>query len=143
MLTQNLNQHKSLLAAKAAQIDRLNVQIRELSASHKTEFDRFLILQRRAKLRNERLKKIENLRRVLSESPPPQHSSDGKTPKSVGDADELDMTVVRHHHAQALPDPQVLKRYIRAYNINNTSLTNQSRALESKSQDLELSLIHI
>lgn len=67
MLTQNFAQHKQLLAARAAQIDRLNSEIKQLSNAQKQEADALIILQRRAKERSDRIAKVSNLRRLLED----------------------------------------------------------------------------
>lgn len=67
MLTQNLAQHKSLLSEKAAQIDRLNAEIRELSNTQKTEADAHSALLQRQKARNDGMAKVANLRRSVED----------------------------------------------------------------------------
>ncbi|KAL1305459.1 hypothetical protein AAFC00_002338 [Neodothiora populina] len=95
MLTQNLAQHKALLAAKTAQIDRLNTEIRELSSAQKSEADALGVLQQRSKTRSDRLAKIANLRRLVEERssqrqrPSSSSSSSSPTKKlSVGEAEQ-------------------------------------------------------
>lgn len=148
MLTQNMSQHKTLLASKMTQIDRLNAQIRELSATQKQETDQFLNLQRRAKLRDERLKRIENLRRVLGAS-----STTSPQPRThhIGDADEIKIpaAIVADDDASAnahaihdflrarAPSTAVLRVQTAAYESVNAALADRSAQLRSRSLELE------
>lgn len=142
MLTQNLTQHKTLLAEKVSQIDRLNAQIQELSATQKQELDQFLNLQCRAKLRDERFKKIENLRRVLGD----QQSSPAKRKVQIGEADEVKLpasllTGENYQHfdidPSSLPSATNLRAQIAAYGPLNTSLATRSANLKSRSLEVE------
>jgi len=135
MLTQNLNQHKTLLAAKTAQIDALNTQIQELSAQAKLEIDHFQSLQRRARLREDRTRKIENLRRILTSQQQNQSSksnaANSQHNRTVGDAD------TPFTSTSTPQSPSTLQRLLRAYAANNTSLQSKSTALKSRSLAVE------
>lgn len=163
MLTQNLAQHKQLLSDKAARIDALNTQIRDLSAIQKTESDQLSALQKRAHKRNERMQKIANLRRIVEErrrrrQPPPQHHNhnNNKKPKPlvVGDADTaiapyLSATATlhdvndptpdssHHHILSSLPPPPHLRALVGAYEANNARLSDDAARLQSRSVKLE------
>jgi len=128
LLTQNLAQHKTLLSQKAAQIDALNTQIKELSAQAKLEMDHYQTLQRRARARDERLKKTENLRRILATTTAPCPSSPKKRPV-VGDADAP--------FSGPSPSSSRLHLLIHAYERNNASLVQKSEDLKSRSHELE------
>lgn len=144
MLNQNLQQHKDALASKASQIDLLNAQIKELSSTQKQEMDQFTNLQRRAKLREERIKKIENLRRVIA-----NRQTIGKRKLQVGEADQIRvpealLDLAHPSHGQdrqsavaSLPSASTLRSQISAYTTLNASLTQRSAQLKSRSVDME------
>ncbi|GAB7342319.1 hypothetical protein MBLNU457_g0547t1 [Dothideomycetes sp. NU457] len=129
LLTQNLAQHKTLLAQKAAQIDALNTQIKELSAQAKLEMDHYQTLQRRARARDERSKKTENLRRILASTSSSHPSSSPKKQATVGDADAP--------FNGPSPSTSRLHQLIHAYERNNASLVQKSEDLKSRSHELE------
>jgi regulatory protein SWI6 len=160
MLTANLAQHKQLLAEKTTQIDKLNVQIQELSAVAKTESDQLATLQRRAKSRSEAQSKIANLKRILEE----RHRNGRKVTKTntvVGDADNsvssvlaitdklpsdiVDPTQAVQQLAPALqhqllhdtPSVAELRTLKKIYETNNDRLQQQSTQLKSRSSQLE------
>ncbi|KAK4999410.1 transcriptional regulator swi6 [Elasticomyces elasticus] len=150
LLTQNLSQHQSLVHQKSAQIDKLNAQIRELSAIQKRELEDFCALQRQAKSRTEREQKIANLKREVAErrarhvmSCPAQ----GRIPiLAVGAADaplRMSPHVSRHEdtplhdHVTSPGSPIKYRAHLAAYRTNNTTLSTLSKTLQSRSGDLE------
>ena len=159
MLTANLAQHKQLLAEKTTQIDKLNVQIQELSAVAKTESDQLATLQRRAKSRSEAASKIANLKRILEE----RHRNGRKVTKTntvVGDADTSISPVLaitdklpdvsdpaqavqqltpalQHQLLHDTPSVAELRVLKKMYATNNDRLQQQSSQLKSRSSQLE------
>lgn len=136
MLTQNLNQHKSTLASKISQIDQLNEQIRELSTAQKQEMDQFVNLQKRAKVRDERMKKIQNLRRTLADRETNRTTSPSKRKLVIGDADTIPLPSedTMHNH---VADPHTLRQHVRAYTSLNTAAAMRAAQLKSRSLELE------
>ncbi|GAM84651.1 hypothetical protein ANO11243_026500 [Dothideomycetidae sp. 11243] len=122
LLQTNLQNHKTLLAQKIAQIDALTTQIQELSSQQTVEQQRFTELQERVKAREEREKKINNLSRILEAS--------GNVARSSAPAD-LDSNALQSMTASQL------QAVARALERNNTILANESRTLRSRSQDTE------
>ncbi|GAB7349072.1 hypothetical protein MBLNU459_g8031t1 [Dothideomycetes sp. NU459] len=161
MLTQNLAQHKQLLADKALRIDELNTQIRDLSSVQKTESDQLSALQKRARLRNERMQKIANLRRIVEETRRSRNanrrSPQKKQNMAVGAADSGIATILTataglrqnvdegrdeltpelRHALSLLPPLPQLRALAGAYEANNARLADDAATLQSKSVKLE------
>lgn len=152
MLTSNLATHKQLLAAKTVSIDRLNAQIRELSAQQKQELDTLQNLTRKAKARTDRVQKIANLRRLLSEKKAAAAHNGHISPrkrKTAGDVDvnsglgippNLDLEEgdpETQEYLATLPSPRTLRARLEAYRENNKALADQSAQLKSRSLELE------
>ncbi|KAK5007861.1 hypothetical protein LTR28_004747 [Elasticomyces elasticus] len=146
----NLSQHQSLVHQKSAQIDKLNAQIRELSAIQKQELEDFCALQRKAKSRTEREQKIANLKREVAERRARHVTScpaQGKIPvPAVGAADvPLRMSphvsshenTPLHDHVTTPGSSRIHRAHLAAYRTNNADLSTLSKTLQSRSGDLE------
>ena len=166
MLTQNYTQHKQLLSEKAAQIDRLNAEIQELSNIQKQEADSLSVLQQRAKTRSDRTAKITNLRRLVEDRRRPQQARQHSPQKiSPGEAEQHAASIAPLVDAiRQLPpghpdlaetaltemsSPQLkavltslsihdLNALHAAYEANNANLSTVSSTLQKRSTQLEL-----
>jgi regulatory protein SWI6 len=157
MLTQNLTSHKDLLRQRTEQIDRLNEQIRDLSAMHKAELERFQETQARIKARGA---KIANLRRIVQEkraalTPSAREElQSGSIQLGAADAALLpeDLAAIlpnipaldteispeqRSLFTSALPVPSELRTRLHAYNTNNSQLKEYANELRGRSNELE------
>jgi regulatory protein SWI6 len=160
MLTQNLTSHKDLLRQRTEQIDRLNEQIRDLSAMHKAELERFQETQARIKARGEKQAKIANLRRIVQEkraalTPSAREElQSGSIQLGAADAALLpeDLAAIlpnipaldteispeqRSLFTSALPVPSELRTRLHAYNTNNSQLKEYANELRGRSNELE------
>lgn len=163
MLTQNFTQHKTLLSQKAAQIDRLNTEIRDLSNLQKAEADAFAALQQRAKTRSDRVVKVANLQRLVEDR---RRQNGGRTQAkkiAVGEAEQhvpslsSIMDAARKlptsstgndslHFASHSDAGQLLASFstsdlralVAAYEANNDHLASVSAGLQKRSNQLEL-----
>lgn len=126
LLQTNLQNHKTILAQKIAQIDQLTSQIQELSAQQAAEQARFDELQTRIKTREEREKKIDNLKRILSSSSSQETPSSSSSQHPALDPSSLSSMSV-----------QQLRSLTRALERNNAALSAESATLRSRSLDTE------
>lgn len=139
MLTQNLTQHKALLATKSLDVDRLNAQIHELSTKQQTQLERFKALQRASEQRQHKRKQIENLRYIVEE----RNMLNGfakNALRHVGSADQIDFVTLKTQNIESsrLQPVNILRKWLKIYACNNVSLTQLSQDLQSKSHDLEM-----
>lgn len=160
MLTQNLTSHKDLLRQRTDQIDRLNEQIREFSAIHKAELERFQETQARIKARGEKQAKLANLRRIMNEKraslSADVHEELQIGVVQLGSADSAllpeDLAAIlpnipeedspiapeqRSLLSAALPPPSELRRRLHAYSTNNAQLKHHASELRGRSHELE------
>lgn len=160
MLSQNHTSHKDLLRQRTEQIDRLNEQIREFSATQKAELQRLQESQTRLRIRGERQARLANLARFCDEkcaglSPVELQQLDNQG-LELGSADS---TLVPDDLASILPslpspdeplspDQQqqlssalgplsVLRARAQAYAANNARTREQAEELKGRSSELE------
>lgn len=139
LLSENLSQHRSLLALKNSKIDELNTRIRDLSSQQESELERLQSLKRKAEQRSERLKRIDNLQRTVDESRASQQGNSFEA-SNLGSADQVDFASLIGNSAfdpSHLPDLGALKQHVRAYATNNRTLSQRAQALQSRSATLE------
>ncbi|KAI5357984.1 Putative transcription regulator HTH, APSES-type DNA-binding domain-containing protein [Septoria linicola] len=154
MLTQNLASHKELLRSKTEAIDRLNEQIRELSAMQKSDLEKLQEMKERVKLRSERQAKIANLQREIEKKKASnkkmQSRRKSQSPTSQIDLepdwltdlnDNLNSTRMDAHQRQlitsSLPAPHLIKARLNAYNKSNSKLQAHADQLRARSTELE------
>lgn len=157
MLTQNLASHKELLRSKTDAIDKLNEEIRDLSAMQKTDGEQLREMKERIKLRIERRAQVANLKREIekkkaslkkaatrknSRSPKidiePQWLQDDSLQLSQPDSvDGSPTEQQRHFIANSVPSAQVLQARLNAYTTSNNRLQQQADQLRAKSTQLE------
>lgn len=154
MLTQNLASHKELLRSKTEAIDRMNEQIRELSAMQKADLEKLQEMKERARLRAERKAKIANLQREIekkkSANKKMQNRRKSQSPTEQIDLepdwltdlnDNLNSTRMDAHQRQlitsSLPTPNLIKARLSAYQKSNSKLQAQAEQLRAKSTELE------
>ncbi|GIZ36728.1 hypothetical protein CKM354_000019500 [Cercospora kikuchii] len=154
MLTQNLASHKELLRSKTEAIDRMNEQIRELSAMQKADLEKLQEMKERARLRAERKAKIANLQREIekkkSANKKMQNRRKSQSPTEQIDLepdwltdlnDNLHSTRMDAHQRQlitsSLPTPNLIKARLSAYQKSNSKLQAQAEQLRAKSTELE------
>ncbi|KAF2213282.1 hypothetical protein CERZMDRAFT_10809, partial [Cercospora zeae-maydis SCOH1-5] len=154
MLTQNLASHKELLRSKTEAIDRLNEQIRELSAMQKADLEKLQEMKERMRLRAERKAKIANLRREIdkkkSANKKMQNRRKSQSPTEQIDLepdwltdlnDNLNSTRMDAHQRQlitsSIPTPNLIKARLAAYQKSNSKLQAQAEQLRAKSTELE------
>lgn len=158
MLTQNLASHKELLKSKTDQIDTLNEQIRELSATQKTDLENLQELKDRVKLRAERQAKVANLRREVEKkkNAAKKMQSRRSSGKSLNidlqpewlrssnhellnvQCEDSELSVEQKQSvAKALPSLPKLQARRNAYTKGNESLQQHAEQLRAKSLDLE------
>ncbi|KAK4553759.1 transcriptional regulator swi6 [Recurvomyces mirabilis] len=160
MLTQNLNSHKETLRLRTEQVDRLNEQIRELSALQKADLERLQALKDRVKLRSERQAKITNLKRAVHErrnavkpnrkrgasaQQPEQELIDNRGHEILSHASPNgDSHLTRDQHTYLTNNPHLastapkqLQSRISAYQTHNAALQDQATDLASRSSELE------
>lgn len=138
LLSQNLTRHRSLLASKNAEIDQLNNNIRELSAKQAADLERYQGLKRRNAQRSERLKRVENLRKIIDGSMNQQ--TNGFETASLGSADQVDFVSLISNPAfdpSHLPDVGALRHHLRVYANNGRVLSQRAQSLQSQSAALE------
>lgn len=154
MLTQNLASHKELLRSKTEAIDRLNEQIRELSAMQKSDLEKLQEMKDRLQFRAERQAKIANLRREIEKKKAAnkkmQNRRKSQSPTSQIDLepdwltdlnDNLNSTRMDAHQRQlitsSLPAPHLIKSRLAAYTKSNAKLQSQADQLRARSTELE------
>lgn len=155
MLTQNLASHKELLRSKTEAIDRLNEQIRELSAMQKSDLEKLQEMKERVKLRSERQAKIANLQREIEKKKASNKKMQNRNRKSQSPTSNIDLepdwltdlndnlnsTRMDAHQRQlitsSLPAPHLIKARLNAYHKSNSKLQAHAEQLRAKSTELE------
>lgn len=158
MLTQSLTSHKETLRQRTEQIDALNAQIQEFSASQKAELEKVMEMKEKVRSRSERQARIAKLKSVISEKRRRPHKEDSKEveeeiqPKWLEDVNALEIlsfdsspdgtsgpnTLQRSYLSSTpLPSPPQLRSLTKAYEEHNHTLRTHSDALASRSAELE------
>ena len=151
LLAQSSTQHQTTLSSLQHQIASTHASLRSTSAALATQKSNLEALHARAAARTIRRQKIDNLQRFTQAHP------NGGLPDSVHSSmdDEMDdmddipsslsqsVPIEHSHHdmqaplSSAAPTRVRLEARLRAYRINNASLTNKAKELSSCSSTLE------
>ncbi|WPG98012.1 Hypothetical protein R9X50_00079600 [Acrodontium crateriforme] len=156
MLTQTLASHNEVLRERTEQIDRLNEQIRDLSAQQKAELEKVQVIRDRVKLRSERQAKIANLKRAISdrrsvkmqqkrsapstdgaEIDPPWLNSSSQEIIGLSNSGDQPNNVQRQFLDSKVPVPSQLRAQINARTKHNAELQSKADELRSRSSELE------
>nr|POE94701.1 regulatory protein swi6 [Quercus suber]POE94707.1 regulatory protein swi6 [Quercus suber] len=157
MLEQNLAAHKELLRARTEQIDKMNEQIRDVSALQTADLERLTEMKERVKLRAERQAKVANLKRAILERKEAksrqQSQKNGSTTTAIGQPEWLNESnqemllfdapnatpnnVQRQFLSSKVPHPRVIRAHLNAVRANNATMRQRTDELKARSSELE------
>lgn len=125
LFKENLELQQGLIANRAARIDELNTEIRDLSAQQREMREEFERRREKVKMRNEAIAKVRNLRREVEALKKKKHSS-SHSPKALLDSERLEKGSTALIAARA-----------RAFSRQNAQLEQHAAQLKSRSTELE------
>lgn len=144
MLTQNLASHKESLRSRTEKIDKLNEQIRELSALQKAGLEKLQEMKERLRVREERRAKVANLRREVEKKKTAARKQQANhTGRAIElEPDWLDLPSQTNGQSRLslagrMPSQKALQARLTAYRGSNNNLRQQAEELRSRSIDLE------
>ncbi|EME46972.1 hypothetical protein DOTSEDRAFT_69080 [Dothistroma septosporum NZE10] len=144
MLTQNLASHKESLRSRTEKIDKLNAQIRELSALQRAGLERLQEMKERLRVREERRAKVANLRREVEKKKTAAKKQHANHSSHAVELEPGRLDLLSQTNGQSippistdLPSRKALRIRLRAYHASNNNLRQQAEELRSRSIELE------